>query len=229
MNTHGCIDPTVGTMLHAYELGALSTDDTEVFELHLLTCEHCFAEVQRFHPDADALRYDPDIREDVQQEVGRAPMQEAGGSRLKRLVWPKVPLPFRPAFTFVLILLLLYPAYLGLRPKVEPVVRSVQSVLLVPNRSVGYPKCSVSEGTDVAVSFIYDGAIQDDKYVIEIIHLESGNRHWTGTYTGFDSYGRGEIVLSGDHLSLGLYRLSIADPRISDREGRQEYLFELTP
>ena len=36
-----CINPKVGQLLFAYELGALPEEEVEKFELHLFECEYC--------------------------------------------------------------------------------------------------------------------------------------------------------------------------------------------
>jgi anti-sigma factor RsiW len=47
-----CVDPKLEKMLHHYELGLLSDEDREAFELHLLDCEHCFGRVKKFQATA---------------------------------------------------------------------------------------------------------------------------------------------------------------------------------
>jgi hypothetical protein len=51
-----CTDPTVGRFLLAYELDALTEAQVDLFERHLLACQHCRKEVLAFSPAASELR-----------------------------------------------------------------------------------------------------------------------------------------------------------------------------
>ncbi len=51
-----CTDPMVGHFLLAYELDALTQAQVDLFERHLLACEHCRGEVVSFSPAASELR-----------------------------------------------------------------------------------------------------------------------------------------------------------------------------
>lgn len=58
-----CVDPEIGGLLPFYELNALSQDEMNAFEVHLLDCEFCFHELAASHEttrlvsrNADALK-----------------------------------------------------------------------------------------------------------------------------------------------------------------------------
>jgi len=63
--SHECNDKHFEQMLSAYELGMLSDDDREAFELHLYSCESCFERVNKFRSAARVLRDSEAVRETV--------------------------------------------------------------------------------------------------------------------------------------------------------------------
>ena len=58
-----CKDPKLGALLHAYELNALSQEDTERVEIHLLGCEHCFHQLSNFELEASLLSSSDEVKE----------------------------------------------------------------------------------------------------------------------------------------------------------------------
>ena len=57
-----CINEEIGAMLHAYELGMLSEEDSNRVEVHLLECPHCNQMFLEFLQAARALRSDTEVR-----------------------------------------------------------------------------------------------------------------------------------------------------------------------
>ena len=109
MTVPKCTDSKIGSLLFAYEIGALGSEDIDRFELHLLECEHCFLAAKRFASFAKMLREDGMMRD----EIARTASGDSTLSfwkRMRRYLWPPLPFPFRPALTYLVILVLLYPA-----------------------------------------------------------------------------------------------------------------------
>ncbi|MBU0984553.1 MAG: zf-HC2 domain-containing protein, partial [candidate division Zixibacteria bacterium] len=179
MSKRLCSDPAVGYLLHAYELGALSADDTETFELHLLSCEYCFAEVRRLQAEVDSLRFDPEVRDNVERSVASGRGVKTARSRLLNLLWPPAPLPFRPALLLFVLALLLYPAYHGLSPQGDRTVRPMHSVTLVPDRSGVMPSCPLKADHDISVLFIFDGAVPAEKYQLQLSSVSEHCLVWS--------------------------------------------------
>ncbi len=65
-----CTDSRFADMLHHYELGMLSDDLRQQFEMHLLECEQCFLEAERFRRAAALMRHDPDIARMARRAAG---------------------------------------------------------------------------------------------------------------------------------------------------------------
>ena len=64
-----CTDPTIGELLHAYELDFLEGEEVERFKLHLLDCEYCSEELKAFDPQVELLFKDPDVRALIEEGV----------------------------------------------------------------------------------------------------------------------------------------------------------------
>jgi hypothetical protein len=108
-----CTDPEIGSLLHAYEVGALSETDAKRFEVHILGCEQCFRRIKDFEYEAALLFEDEDVKEMVDR-IDRAHLRRhSPAGRLWRYLWPKAPLIFKPAIAYLLILLMVIPAYRG--------------------------------------------------------------------------------------------------------------------
>ncbi len=60
-----CSNTNIGKMLHLYELGLLSEEDLQKFELHLLDCDFCYNNVQKFKPIADHINHYPEVRSTI--------------------------------------------------------------------------------------------------------------------------------------------------------------------
>ena len=205
----GCTDEKVGKLLHAYELGALSDEDAERFEIHLLGCEQCFAEVQQFSQSANILRDDHAML----QDAGKTTVPDTGPAsltgRIRRYLWPDMPLVFRPAVTIVLILLLIYPAYLGLLSVRGHDARTVVSVSLMSARSSAAEAISIPAGKDLVISFHIHDAVPGDEYLLELRDDENSRLIYDESFSDFDEYSLGSILIPNDLMKNGRYRLEL--------------------
>ena len=57
-----CFNRQSSEMLFAYEIGVLDSDRERQFEEHLLECNDCWMELDRFANAAEHLRYSSQIR-----------------------------------------------------------------------------------------------------------------------------------------------------------------------
>ncbi|MBD3233825.1 MAG: hypothetical protein GF315_08890 [candidate division Zixibacteria bacterium] len=60
-----CNDPSIGQLLHAFELGVLTEKERESFELHLAQCEYCFEKFMQFQEVTLQIRAGEEAREIV--------------------------------------------------------------------------------------------------------------------------------------------------------------------
>ena len=218
-----CTDETQGAMLHGFELGLLTEDETERFEAHLLVCDACFQKAQEFEPYVKRLR-----SESVGGKVVKRYAQENSAHQrtgLWRLLWPKESMILKPAVALVIILALLYPAYLGLSGSHRPEVRRLQAIQLVPDRS-GNERGVVDR--DVVLSFVFEGAKPGREYDVQLQDETGRVLYHDQRFTGFDTFGTGFLLLPRVMLRTSDYRLIIVDPRGHSPSDTAVYRFELT-
>lgn len=223
-----CRDKNLGILLHAYELNALSEDDTERFELHLLRCEHCFGEVKDFRRNALLLRKDAAVRDVLLDKTADERVEEeSSAARLYRYLWPDGPIILKPGLAYLLALLLVIPAYYGLRTRGQDRIGKVQVVTLFPDRSVGEPLFRIGAGREGLLSFVFNGAVSGRPYSV-VIETDDGSEIFReDEFADFDEYETGRLFLPLSRMKPGGYRLIISDPRSRLPSASQEYVFRI--
>ena len=63
----GCSDSRFEKMLHAYELGMLTDDERQEFELHIYECDHCFERVRKFRDAAELIKHNPKVESSIRE------------------------------------------------------------------------------------------------------------------------------------------------------------------
>ena len=222
-----CTDSAIGELRHAYELGALSVEDTEKFEIHLLGCESCYQQIHQFESAAALLRTDMEVRREVRQVVEGKERQPSLVTSLLRYLWPETPVLLRPAVAFFVMALLIYPAYLGMKGTGDSGLREIQSISLIPSRSTVNAAFTVSSQQDGLISFVFPGAEKSKSYRLVIESHEGEEIMSVDNFTGFDEYETGRIVIPLGRLSEGTYRLVISDPHGTDPYREQVYVFDV--
>lgn len=113
-------------MLHAYELGMLTGEQRQEFEIHLLECTSCNKRARQFMSAARALRENPRLRE-VARQTAEQPMDEIGQrspgplpSILRKNIWSVV-VPSMLAAAAVFLILILKDWEVEIRPTQEAV------------------------------------------------------------------------------------------------------------
>lgn len=229
MSERACVDRGVGEMLHAYEVGGLTAEDTERFEIHLLECAGCFEAVRSFAPYAELLRDDAGIRRIVREAAAAEPLDAAGVRGWMRYLWPSWPWPFRPAVLYLLLVLLAYPAYQGWHRSSPRTVAPVQAITLIPTRSADAEGLFLQSGRDAAVTFVFRGAIPGKPYRVRLA-ADDGNILYTADdFAGFDRYETGQLLFPAERMRPGGYLLEIIDPASPPPQNRQTYRFEVRP
>lgn len=222
-----CIDPTLGDLLSAYELGALSEEDEKRLEIHLMQCEHCLNEVSAFQRYADVLRDSKKIREAMTRQA-RSTQRSVSARTLIQYLWPDVPLIFKPAVTILLVLLMIVPSFVGLRVLTgdDADIRPVQMIRLIPIRSAGASALSIGSGLDATISFgvpdyapgkFYDVAVIDDQGEA-VVRLAS--------FGSINERGMGQIVFPHQVMKPGTYHLIVT---CADSESEHIYTFVIEP
>jgi hypothetical protein len=227
-----CTNLELGALLHAYELKALSDEDVERFEIHLLECEHCFEQLKSFERVANLLSSDEEVKELIRESsIEEYPYPESFLKKLWRYIWPEMPLLLKPALAYILILLLIIPAYWGLRevtkPGTETEIGPVQNINLTPSRSTGDDVLHISLRKDGLISFVFVAVIVGNSYHVIIEAKDGKVVYKNDSFREFDRYGTGRLRLPLAKMKPGYYRLVISDPRGKPPLNRQEYTFRI--
>jgi len=227
MKEQECTDPEVGRLLHAYEMGALAEDDAKSFEVHLLRCVHCFTEVQVFDRHTTLLRSDPEVRSEVGRHSGRVVERLSFSERLRKYLWPDVPLLFRPAVSILIVLLLIYPAYLGLTSGPSNHIAAVSSISLLPHRSASGPAVDIPQGRALVLSFACPGVVPGAEYEVTIIGRSQNVVYHTSSFRDFDSFEIGRLLVPTGVLGSGSYTLKVVGQGEDSEEIAQQYSFNI--
>lgn len=222
-----CIDKGLGKLLHAYELHALSEQDVERFEMHLMHCEYCFSRVAEFSEYAEAIR----SGESVKEAVGRT-SEESSLNIIWQYLWPRVPFPFKPGVVYVLLLLLVAPAYYGfkyLSAKNES-LRPVQVIRLMANRNATDNTLRIGSGLDGIISFGYPAIVAGKSYQIVITADGGAEIARYDNFNNFNEFGMGELIVplaEMKKMGAGNYRLLLTDPNADSLPKTVEHRFRI--
>ncbi len=209
-----CTDPDMGKLLHAFELDQLDSDLKEQFEIHLLSCEDCFEQVSRFENVASLLRSDADVKELVSSPAGFVETETASveetqslWARLRGYLWPETNFFLRPVVTYFIVLLLAYPAYLGIRHMDEQPVQGMQSLLLTGTRALSDSR--VDSGLPLVVMFRIAGARDGQTYRV-VVKTEDGQVIYKNDrFDDFNDREMATLLLSAGSLNAGRYRIEV--------------------
>jgi hypothetical protein len=223
-----CKDSDLGQLLHAYELNALSQEDSERFETHLLGCEHCFSQLKSFEQEAALLTSDDEVKQLIGEAAAEeSPQEESLLKKFWRYLWPETPVVFKPAMAYLLILLMILPAYHGLRKLTKDQIRPVQIISLFPDRSIPEDVFKISAGGDGLLSFVFRGAVAGEDYHLLIESQDGRVVFQDDAFSSFDQYGTGRLLLPLSKMRPGEYRLVIIEPDVETPFNRQEYSFRI--
>ncbi len=224
----GCVETGIGKLLHAYELRMLPNDLQEKFELHLLKCEHCFAQLKQHSTRTEMLRSDPEVL----GEIGRLDGDEQPGllKRLSGSLWPDGPLLLRPAVTCLVILLLLAPAYLGIvgLDNGNDGIRPVQIVNLSPTRAIKNVTFRIDHGVDGLLQFYFEGAMVDSNYIVTILDDDRQPMMADSSFKAFDQYGTGSLLIPVGTMKTGDYHLILTGPTRDSPSETCRYRFRIS-
>ena len=222
-----CTDPELGKLLHAYEIGILSEDDTERFEMHMLECEYCTERIIDFEEPMNMLAHDGNVRELIGEGAGIMEKPKSVFQRLVNQLWPPGNLVLKPAI-LLLILIAFSPAiYHGVRDYTQPSIRVVDQVYNVRTiRSASIQQISRDQiGDNAVITFFSDYMTQGKKYEMAISLHDS--RPLIQEVFRFGTSKTVTIFLKLSELENGRYHVQINDPEALPSQKIQEYYFEI--
>jgi hypothetical protein len=206
-----CTDSLTGRLIHAYELGLLSDDEAERFEMHLMQCDHCVSLLKNSALRTDLFRSDSQVRAD----------------KLRQYLWPNVPLPFRPAVALLLVLLLVYPAYRGLRQSGAVDIVAVKEIGLVDSRTVGIESTTLAAEESAVLTFVYSQYRPGFTVAVRIIDESGRLLYENTTFEGFDQFQTARLFLPGKIFQPGEYRLQVGPAGVTAAGEIEEYRFRI--
>jgi hypothetical protein len=224
-----CVNVRVGMLLHAYELGLLEGRDLEQFELHALECEHCCHELSAAEGSMRLLKESRKVRAEIERDGaldGQGERAHDRGQGRAHIWITSRPLSMALA---AMIVLLLYPAYLGLRGAGGNSFRGVQVLTLAPVRSQTMPILHKSPTDWATLTFVYPRAGSGERYKVEISNADGTVVFRDTTFGPFSDYSTAHLLLQVNDLQVGDYRLVLTDPHGNPALPEQQYLFRIAP
>lgn len=226
MTESKCIAPELGRLLHAFELGALNEEEHEQFSIHLMKCEYCFQKALEFREAAVYLRSSDNIRKLVAEESSDRKSSKAIGARLINYLWPRSS-ALKPAWLVLLIIVLIYPAYLGLFGTKPASITPVGTLYLNPLRSATEVVSQPLPRNGMVISFAYLDAVPGLNYEVSMLRSDSTLIFMDKAYSAFDTNGVGSIYVPGNTLGKGDYLLKISEPVADSAQKPITYRFML--
>jgi hypothetical protein len=232
-----CTDPETGKLLHGYEINILSEDDTEKFERHLFECEHCLSELQDLSREARLLVRGEGARMAVDDVLREQTESRSLLDRMRSYLWPRAPLVLRPVVPYVLVILLLIPAYHGLvtlptyldqvesRSTEGP--KAHQSIDLAPVRDLETKVLSKSVSDYGLIEFRFHGARPDQIYRVTVESDDGTVMFEYREFSGFDEREKAKLELPLAHMKHGRYSLTISSMESDSVAPRQVYYFRV--
>jgi len=121
-----CTDKRYQQQIHAYELGMLSENQRREFECHLLECDACFEEVRGFQKASRLLNRD----DEVKAVTARVAAEEVAEAKTKDRVRSRVAWPLSLSAAAIMVLLVLRPWQIEIRPTQEAVAAGNRLLVL---------------------------------------------------------------------------------------------------
>ncbi len=203
-----CTAPETGALIHLYELGSLSNLDKDDFEIHLLSCESCFRQVQEFKNESAIMRDSLTIK-----ELMAEPESETSPSGFWNLLWPKKPILLQPGISLLMVLLLVLPAIIGIKYLLSPgdSIQSLQMISITSTRSSGDFFFTKDIGLNGVINLSFRGAIAGHTYKTSIYNSDSTRVILPEGSVVMDDLGMGQIFIPLKKFEVDQYILCIAD------------------
>ncbi|HOP06307.1 MAG TPA: tetratricopeptide repeat protein [candidate division Zixibacteria bacterium] len=149
-----CRDKRFSEMIHAYELGRLTDEERQEFELHLMECEYCFKRVQAFRETTNLLLHDRDVQSEIKEQA--APHKPAEPeSKPHWLRWTI-------AAAAVLVLLILKPWQISVTPD-DTLTAAENRLAVVRFDNIADPSDSTRLGETIVNLLIAD--LSESRYI----------------------------------------------------------------
>lgn len=209
-----CTDPAMGRLLAEYELGLLKSSEMEAFEVHALSCDRCFAELDRMTDVSAILRASLPAWETV-REAAESPEPTPWYRRVGRWLWPADGPWLKPALSLAAVLLLAPLAWRGWNPTLSPhqesAIRQVQELVLTSLRGeAASPR--VSPATDVDLILVFGFELGSPGRAIEVTLIGPLNDTLYQSHEfELDGSLQGKLNLKSGSRATGVHTLVLYD------------------
>jgi Putative zinc-finger len=196
-----CTDPGLGSMLHAWELGMLSDEDRQRFELHLLRCETCADEACQFSQAGKLLQGDSELRPAADELVKIRDTMPPESHTVRRKIT-------RILLVAAVILAVAIPIYrMTMPPHNES--HAVQRLNLVPIRGDGENTVRRNLGGTVEILFYMENIRPNSEYRVVLTTSANSILFYDDHYRRSGASGSGKITLPANTLPVGICTLII--------------------
>lgn len=215
-----CNNPEIGRYLHAFELEILPEDKRTLFEEHLLSCSFCFQEVEAMKQPLEILEQQIDR---VKNKTIRKEHPVTSPFR-NFMEWLNTGF-LKPAYLLIIILLLIYPAYLGINSNSgKNDIVTVQEFSLHSLRGIDDQTFHYDSHKDLVLNFICPEISDEKKYDVKLFTDDSLILVDIPEFDGFDKYNTGRVCLPQKSLADGRYYLEISS---MDKKETYQFPFNL--
>ncbi|MCP4631841.1 MAG: tetratricopeptide repeat protein [candidate division Zixibacteria bacterium] len=159
-----CTDKYYSDMLHLYELGMLSEENHQKFEIHLIDCENCYNKVEQFKNVAKHIRKYKDVRE-VVKEIAENEESEPISSKADKKqifgnkIWRSL-IPTSIITAVILVFLILKPWKIDFQPSGEAVA-SENRIAIMYFANLSDPSDSLKFG-EIAANLLMTDLAESD-------------------------------------------------------------------
>lgn len=209
-----CNDKELGQLLHAYELGVLSAEDSHRFEMHLYECDFCLGRAKEFMDVSKIIANDPDSK-----TVIKIIAEESADIKGKRKFSPFIKLLVAAA----LVIVIAVPIFRYGIDKEGPIV--IQTLEFIPSRAGGSDIIYLEKGGDAVFNF-FIGANFAGSVELVIWKVDGDTLLARPDFSHIDDHGMGTITLPVSDFSEGHYILQ-AKPIDTSAAPDRLYMFRV--
>ena len=212
-----CVDTSLGQMIHNYELGLLTEDDREKFEIHLLECDYCRGLASDFLDVSRVLRHDPEAHAVIDDVIGDTDADQTDSAKHPTTI-------SKLLLAAAAVLVLAFPIHKYVLDSESLDVS--QTIALFPTRSDAGAIIDIEKGRAVELKFFISEGF-DSTVSLALIRIGGDTVTSQISYSEFDANGTGTITVPVSRFATGHYSLIIEPHGDSTGTERLQYFFRV--
>ena len=213
-----CIDNSIGLQLHAYELDMLSEEKTEQFEIHLMKCDFCLSQLNKF-AEVSQLLHSDEVKEQIQKLEGMNSKEPSFKTKILS--------PVNYGKSILVASILLICIYFGSTFVNNIYEENAQQIRLFPQRSSSNNVQYLSTDQPLEIVFGFEGSIVNSCYHIEIFNENDSIVYIDNSFCEFNRLSLGKIKFTSRLLESGRFKMIITDKTSDLLNNSQEYRFTI--